>query len=199
MKLEALARLEKGARHPARREAEQAAVLFQRTFDGGARRVQGTDKAQMVQRLHRPKPPKERSAARRSPDIRITNTRKSASNPTQGKSPKRASLPPGGRRLAVCWPLNWTLPRHADGFSFPLWLGYILVVDAGVAAHRDLACVVRRAIWRCCFWLRRRPGGSSRYSTGGTHNWEYLGHERLVTLNTTCFARFPFHGHAGRV
>ena len=33
--------------------------------------------------------------------------------------------------LAVCWPLNWTLPGMRTAYLFfPLWLGYILVVDA---------------------------------------------------------------------
>src|SRR5260370_37067433 len=33
--------------------------------------------------------------------------------------------------LAICWPLNWTLPGMRTAYLFfPLWLGYILVVDA---------------------------------------------------------------------
>jgi len=33
--------------------------------------------------------------------------------------------------LAVCWPLNWTMPGMRTAYLFfPLWLGYILVVDA---------------------------------------------------------------------
>jgi hypothetical protein len=33
--------------------------------------------------------------------------------------------------LAVCWPLNWMLPGVRTAYLFfPLWLGYILVVDA---------------------------------------------------------------------
>src|SRR6266516_2814413 len=33
--------------------------------------------------------------------------------------------------IAVCWPLNWTLPGVRTSYLFfPLWLGYILVVDA---------------------------------------------------------------------
>ena len=38
--------------------------------------------------------------------------------------------------LAVCWPLNWTLPGMRTAYLFfPLWLGYILVVDALVLAR----------------------------------------------------------------
>ena len=33
--------------------------------------------------------------------------------------------------LAVCWPLNWTLPGMRTAYLFfPLCLGYILMVDA---------------------------------------------------------------------
>jgi len=33
--------------------------------------------------------------------------------------------------VAVCWPLNWMLPGVRTAYLFfPLWLGYILVVDA---------------------------------------------------------------------
>ena len=38
--------------------------------------------------------------------------------------------------LAVCWPLNWTLPGMRTAYLFfPLWLGYILVVDALVLSR----------------------------------------------------------------
>ncbi len=33
--------------------------------------------------------------------------------------------------IAVCWPLNWTLPGVRTAYLFfPLWLGYVLIVDA---------------------------------------------------------------------
>ena len=43
--------------------------------------------------------------------------------------------------VAVCWPLNWTLPGNRTAYLFfPLWLGYILVVDCpGSAPDRHLA------------------------------------------------------------
>src|SRR6267154_2126895 len=32
--------------------------------------------------------------------------------------------------IAICWPLNWTLPGMRTAYLFfPLWLGYVLVVD----------------------------------------------------------------------
>src|SRR5438552_17826167 len=35
--------------------------------------------------------------------------------------------------IAFCWPLNWMLPGVRTAYLFfPLWLGYVLVVDAVV-------------------------------------------------------------------
>src|SRR5262245_20030630 len=39
--------------------------------------------------------------------------------------------------IAICWPLNWALPGMRTAYLFfPLWLGYILVVDALVWVRR---------------------------------------------------------------
>ena len=46
--------------------------------------------------------------------------------------------------LAVCWPLNWTLPGMRTAYLFfPLWLGYILVVDALVLARAGTSLWMR--------------------------------------------------------
>jgi len=38
--------------------------------------------------------------------------------------------------VAVCWLLNWMLPGVRTAYLFfPLWLGYVLVVDAVVWTH----------------------------------------------------------------
>src|SRR5437899_10565024 len=47
--------------------------------------------------------------------------------------------------IATCWPLNWTLKGVTEYLFFPLWLGYVLVVDALVA--------VRTGSW---MWTRAR-------------------------------------------
>src|SRR5256884_8577078 len=50
--------------------------------------------------------------------------------------------------LAVCWPLNWTMPGMRTAFLFfPLWLGYILVVDALVLVRTGNS-----------LWMRSRRG-----------------------------------------
>src|SRR5436305_8152532 len=38
--------------------------------------------------------------------------------------------------IAICWPLNWTMKGVTAYLFFPLWLAYILVADALVAARR---------------------------------------------------------------
>src|SRR5881628_2271849 len=79
--------------------------------------------------------------------------------------------------LAICWPLNWTLPGMRTAYLFfPLWLGYILVVDALVLfrtgsslwkrSRRDfvLLFVASAPVW----WI-------FEVINSRTANWEYLG------------------------
>src|SRR5438552_18292040 len=52
----------------------------------------------------------------------ISPTRRSPLWATQGRL--------GLLLLAICWPLKWTMPGMRTAYLFfPLWLGYILVVD----------------------------------------------------------------------
>jgi hypothetical protein len=96
--------------------------------------------------------------------------------------------------LAVCWPLNWTLPGMRTAYLFfPLWLGYILVVDALVLARsgaslwtrsrRDfvLLFVASAPVW----WL-------FEIVNSRTGNWEYLGTHTLTPLEyyTLCTLSF---------
>ena len=79
--------------------------------------------------------------------------------------------------LSVCWPLNWTLPGVRTAYLFfPLWLGYVLVVDAlmfvrtgaslWTRSRRDFALlfVASAPVWWLFEAINRR-----------TANWEYLG------------------------
>src|SRR6266567_8621897 len=79
--------------------------------------------------------------------------------------------------IAICWPLNWTLPGMRTAYLFfPLWLGYILVVDALVQrragnslwsrSRRDfvLLFVASSPVWWLFEMINQRTG-----------NWEYLG------------------------
>ena len=114
-------------------------------------------------------------------------TKRAAVFPTQGRL--------GLILLAIFWPLNWTLPGMRTAYLFfPLWLGYILVVDALVErrlgnsfwtrSRKDfiLLFVASTPVW----WLFEAI--NSR-----TQNWEYLGSNRFTRfeyylLCTICFS-----------
>jgi hypothetical protein len=83
--------------------------------------------------------------------------------------------------LAVFWPLNWLLPGVRTAYLFfPLWLGYILTVDALV-------------LWRTgtSLWTRSRKKFAGLFVASApvwwmfeainsrTHNWEYLGGDQF--------------------
>ena len=86
--------------------------------------------------------------------------------------------------MAVCWPLNWMLPGVRTAYLFfPLWLGYILVVDALVQRragnslwsrspkHFALLFLVSEPVWWLFELIDLRTG-----------NWEYLGRELFSPL-----------------
>lgn len=79
--------------------------------------------------------------------------------------------------IAVFWPLNWTLPGTPTAYLFfPLWLGYILLVDGLVfsrsgtslwtRSRRDFALlfVASSPVWWIFELINHRTG-----------NWEYVG------------------------
>src|ERR1041385_6410623 len=78
--------------------------------------------------------------------------------------------------IATCWPLNWTVRGITAYLFFPLWLGYVLLVDALVAmrtgsslrtrSRKDfvLLFVASSPVWWMFEMINRRTG-----------NWEYLG------------------------
>lgn len=86
--------------------------------------------------------------------------------------------------VVVCWPLNWTLPGMRTAYLFfPLWLGYILMVDAFVLwrtgtslwarSRRDFALffLASAPVWWLFEAINRRTG-----------NWEYLGSSAFTDL-----------------
>jgi hypothetical protein len=79
--------------------------------------------------------------------------------------------------VAVCWPLDWTLSGLRTAYLFfPLWLGYVFVVDALVQrragaslwsrSHWDFALLFLASapVWWIFEVINQRTG-----------NWEYLG------------------------
>jgi hypothetical protein len=96
--------------------------------------------------------------------------------------------------IAVCWPLNWTLPGVRTAYLFfPLWLGYILVVDALVQVRTGtsisttsrknfvLMFVVSAPVWWLFELINLR-----------TANWEYVGRELFSTLQFALLCTISF-------
>jgi hypothetical protein len=96
--------------------------------------------------------------------------------------------------LALCWPLNWLLPGARTAYLFfPLWLGYILVVD-------ELVC------WRSgtSLWTRSRRGFVLLFIISApawwlfeiinnrTGNWEYLGGAAFTPLEYDVLSTVSF-------
>jgi hypothetical protein len=79
--------------------------------------------------------------------------------------------------LAVCWPLNWMLPGVRTAYLFfPLWLGYILVVDALVQRRTGTSLWTRsRSGFVRLFILSVPAWWLFEFINDRTANWEYLG------------------------
>jgi hypothetical protein len=84
--------------------------------------------------------------------------------------------------VAVCWPLNWGLPgMRTAALFFPLWLGFILAMDAAVRMRRGHSLLAPRSggawptfvasvpVW-CLF----------EFVNARTQNWEYVGERELA-------------------
>jgi hypothetical protein len=96
--------------------------------------------------------------------------------------------------LAVCWPLNWTLPGMRTAYLFfPQWLGYVLIIDAIVEgrtgtsiwarSRRDfiLLFVASTPVW----WL-------FELINDRTHNWEYLGSNTFTAFEYYALCTISF-------
>ena len=97
--------------------------------------------------------------------------------------------------LAICWPLNWTLPGPRTAYLFfPLWLGYILVVDALVQWRTNDSLWQRlRGRFALLFVASSPVWWIFEVINGRTRNWEYLGSENFTQLEyyllcTICFS-----------
>lgn len=96
--------------------------------------------------------------------------------------------------LIVAWIISWSQFKPLSAYYFfPIWLGYILVVDAAVVARRgtsllrqDLRAFVRLFALSAAFWwafegLNRVVG-----------NWHYLGAEGFTAIGYFVFASIAF-------
>jgi hypothetical protein len=99
--------------------------------------------------------------------------------------------------LAIFWPLNWLLPdetRRTSYLFFPLWLGYILIVDGCVLLRTGSSMLTRS---RCDFVLTFVCSAPVWWLfeviNWRTRNWEYLGGEVFTgpqhfVLSTVAFS-----------
>jgi len=86
--------------------------------------------------------------------------------------------------IAILWPLNWFLPGLRTAYLFfPLWLGYILAVDALVLVRRGTSLLARsRRDFVLLFVLSAPAWWLFEIINQRTQNWEYLGRERFTDL-----------------
>jgi hypothetical protein len=97
--------------------------------------------------------------------------------------------------VAVCWPLDWVLPGVRTSYLFfPLWVGYILTVDALVARRSGTSLLTRsRKEFAALFLISIPAWWLFEGLNERTHNWEYLGRERFddisyFLLSSVCFS-----------
>ena len=83
--------------------------------------------------------------------------------------------------LAVCWPLNWSLAGMRTAYLFfPLWLGYILVIDALVLRRTGSSLLVRSPRDFTLLFVASAPvWWFFELINKRTQNWEYIGSATL--------------------
>jgi len=86
--------------------------------------------------------------------------------------------------IAVFWPLNWVLPGLRTAYLFfPLWVGYILTVDALVLGRSGTSLFARsRRDFILLFILSAPAWWLFEIINNRTHNWEYLGSGHFTHL-----------------
>jgi hypothetical protein len=97
--------------------------------------------------------------------------------------------------LAVVWPLNWFLPGTRTMYLFfPLWLGYILTVDALVLRRRGSSLLSRAgaADTLMLFLLSALAWWLFEAINLYIGNWRYLGRELIGDLTYAVLASLSF-------
>jgi hypothetical protein len=99
--------------------------------------------------------------------------------------------------VAIFWPLNWLLPddtRRTSYLFFPLWLGYVLVIDGLVLIRSGSSILTRSRKEFILTFLASAPAWwLFEVINWRTRNWEYLGGEVFTglqnfLLSTLCFS-----------
>jgi len=84
--------------------------------------------------------------------------------------------------VAIFWPLNWFLPGMRTAYLFfPLWLGYILVVDGLVLSRTGTSLWTRsRGEFALLFAISAPVWWFFEVINRRTANWEYVGSNTLT-------------------
>ena len=100
----------------------------------------------------------------------------------------------GAALVLICWPANWFLPGIRTAFFFfPLWLGYILVIDALVYARSGTSIWTRsRTSFVLLFCLSAPVWWLFELINLRTRNWEYLGRELFTTFQFNLLCTIAF-------
>lgn len=97
--------------------------------------------------------------------------------------------------VAVFWPLNWFLPGLRTMYLFfPMWLGYILVVDGLVQRQRGDSLLSRNGIrgFAMLFLISVVAWWLFEAANARTGNWRYLGTEDVGTLTFALLSSLSF-------
>jgi len=117
---------------------------------------------------------------------------------TTSERTARFSLPIPGRigllLVAVCWPLNWLLPGlRSHILFFPLWLGYILIVDGLVFVRKGTSLLTRsRMRFIGLFFVSAPAWWLFEVFNWRAQNWHYLGREQFTDLEYFVLSTFSF-------
>jgi len=96
--------------------------------------------------------------------------------------------------LAVCWPLNWTLSGMRTAYLFfPLWLGFILLVDALVVLRAGTSLWTRsRRDFVLLFFVSAPVWWMFEVINWRTRNWEYLGSDTFTVFEYYALCTLSF-------
>ncbi len=96
--------------------------------------------------------------------------------------------------VVVCWPLNWMLPGMRTAYLFfPLWLGYVLVVDAMVLSRAGTSLWTRSRRDFVLLFIASSPvWWIFELINGRTSNWEYLGSNNFTPFEYYALCTISF-------
>jgi hypothetical protein len=96
--------------------------------------------------------------------------------------------------VAVCWPLNWALPGLRTAYLFfPLWLGYILTLDALMWRRTGTSLWSRsRKNFVLLFLFSMPVWWLFELINLRTANWEYLGRQLFSPLAFNVLSTISF-------